>query len=121
MRLLVAEVDSALAESLKSRFQQENFSVQLISHSDHLTSLPGTSGFDLILLDMSLPGLAGEDPVAGFTRCWPDTPVILLSSESAVEERIRGLNAGADDFYRPAQDLFIFEDLFGSSGFAHGS
>jgi len=70
---------------------------------------------------MSLPGLAGEDPVAGFTRCWPDTPVILLSSESAVEERIRGLNAGADDFYRPAQDLFIFEDLFGSSGFAHGS
>jgi len=121
MRVLVAEVDSALAEFLKSRFQQENFSVQLISHSDHLTSLPGTSGFDLILLDMSLPGLASEDPVAGFTRCWPDTPVILLSSESAVEERIRGLNAGADDFYRPAQDLFIFEDLFGSSGFAHGS
>jgi len=81
---------------------------------------------------MSLPGLASEDPVVGFTRRWPDTPVILLSSESAVEERIRGLNAGADDFLvkpfavaelmarahavlrrrnRPAQDLFIFEDL----------
>jgi DNA-binding response OmpR family regulator len=81
---------------------------------------------------MSLPGLASEDPVAGFTRRWPDTPVIVLSSEGAVEERIRGLNAGADDFLvkpfavaelmarahavlrrrnRPAQDLFIFEDL----------
>jgi two-component system copper resistance phosphate regulon response regulator CusR len=132
MRLLVAEVDSTLAESLKCRFQQQDFSVQLLSHSEHLATLPGTASFDLILLDTSLPGLPSEDPVRAFTRRWPDTPLILLSSETALEERIRGLNAGADDFLlkpfalaelvaraqavlrryrRPAQDVFTFEDL----------
>jgi two-component system, OmpR family, copper resistance phosphate regulon response regulator CusR len=132
MRVLVAEVDSALAEFLKARFQQENFSVQVISHSDHLSSLPQNASFDLVLLDTSLPGLSAHEPVRGFLRLWPDTPVILLSAESAVEERIRGLNSGADDFLvkpfvvaelvarahavlrrrsRPAQDVFLFEDL----------
>jgi two-component system, OmpR family, copper resistance phosphate regulon response regulator CusR len=132
MRVLVAEVDSALAESLKSRLQQENFAVQLISHSEHLASLPVNASFDLILLDVSLPGLASDNPIRGFVQRWPDTPVILLSSETAVEERIRALNDGADDFLikpfavaelmarahavlrrrgRPAPDVFTLEDL----------
>ena len=132
MRLLVAEADTALAEFLQSRFQQENFSVQLISHSDHLSSLPGEVSFDLILLDMNLPGIPGSDPLRSMLRRWPDAPVILLSAETAVEARIRGLNAGADDFLvkpfvaaellarvravlrrrtRPLQDVFVFEDL----------
>jgi len=132
MRLLVAELDAALAEFLKTRFQQENFAVQLLSHSDHLFSLPESASFDLVLLDLSLPGLPAEDPIRGFLRRWPDAPMILLSSETAVEERIRGLNAGADDFLvkpfavaelvararavlrrrsRPVQDVFTIEDL----------
>jgi len=132
MRLLVAEADAALAEFLQSRFQQENFSVQLVAHSDHLSGLPENAPFDLVLLDMNLPGVPGSDPLRGILRRWPDTPVILLSAETAVEERIRGLNAGADDFVikpfavaelvararavlrrrnRPAQDVFLFEDL----------
>lgn len=129
MRLLVAESDAALAGFLQSKFQQENFSVRLISHADQLAGLPQDASFDLVLLDTSLPG--GE-PFGSILRRWPDTPVILLSSETAVEHRIRGLKAGADDFLvkpfsvaelvarvhavlrrrnRPAQDLFVFEDL----------
>jgi two-component system, OmpR family, copper resistance phosphate regulon response regulator CusR len=132
MRVLMAEVDSVLAEVLKGRLQQENFSVQLISHSDHLAALPTNAAFDLILLDMSLPGLASNDPIRAILRRWPETPLILMSSETDVEHRIRGLNAGADDFLvkpfaaaelvarahavlrrraRPAQDVFTFEDL----------
>jgi two-component system, OmpR family, copper resistance phosphate regulon response regulator CusR len=132
MRLLVAEADTALAEFLQSRFQQENFSVQRISHSDHLSSFPEAVSFDIVLLDMNLPGLPGSDPLRGITRCWPEIPVILLSAETSVEARIRGLNAGADDFLvkpfavaelvarahavlrrrsRPVQDVFRFEDL----------
>lgn len=132
MRLLVAEVDAVLAEFLKSRFQQENFSVQLISHGDQLSSLPENAAFDLALLDMDLPALPGEEPLRAMLRRWPETPVILLSAGTAVEERIRGLNAGADDFLikpfavaelvararavlrrhsRPAQDVYVFEDL----------
>jgi DNA-binding response OmpR family regulator len=132
MRLLVAEVDAALAEFLKSRFQQENFSVHVISQFDQLNGFAENASFDLVLLDLSLPGLAADHPMRPFLRRWPDTPVILLSSETAVEERVRGLNAGADDFVvkpfavaeliaraqavlrrrnRAAQDVFTFEDL----------
>lgn len=129
MRLLVAESDAALAGFLQSKFQQESFSVRLISHADQLAGLPQDASFDLVLLDTSLPG--GE-PFGSILRRWPDTPVILLSAETAVQHRIRGLKAGADDFLvkpfsvaelvarvhavlrrrnRPAQDLFVFEDL----------
>jgi len=132
MRLLVAEADASLAEFLKSRFQQENFSVQLAPHSDRFSAFPENTSFDLVLLDMNLPGVPPSDPLRGIRGRWPDTPVILLSAESAVEERVRGLNSGADDFLvkpfavaelvarahavlrrhrRPAQDLFCFEDL----------
>jgi DNA-binding response OmpR family regulator len=132
MRVLVAEVDAALAEFLKNRFQQENFSVNSIAHVDQLANFPDGASFDLVLLDMNVPGLSAENPVRPVQRRWPDTPVILLSSESAVEDRIRGLNAGADDFVakpfaagelvaraqavlrrrtRAAQDVFTFEDL----------
>jgi two-component system, OmpR family, copper resistance phosphate regulon response regulator CusR len=132
MRLLVAEVDSALAEFLKSRFQQESFAVQVLSHCDQFAGLPQNPAFDLILLDASLPGLVAGDPVCVPHRRWPDTPLILLIAETTVEERIRVLNAGADDvlvkpfavaelvarahavlrrFQRPAQDDFMFEDL----------
>jgi DNA-binding response OmpR family regulator len=128
----MAEVDSVLAEVLKGRLQQDNFSVQLISHSDHLVALPSSASFDLILLDISLPGLVSDDPIRGFVRRWPDTPLILMSSKTDVEHRIRGFNAGADDFLvkpfaaaelvarahavlrrrsRPVQDVFTFEDL----------
>lgn len=129
MRLLVAESDAALAGFLQSKFQQENFSVRLISHADQLGGLPQDACFDLVLLDTSLPG--GE-LFRNILRRWPETPVILLSAETAVEIRIRGLNGGADDVLvkpfsvaelvarihavlrrrnRPAQDLFVFEDL----------
>lgn len=132
MRLLVAEADSALAEFLRSRFQQESFSVELTSDASQVSRFPAEASFDLVLLDTNLPGAAGNDPLRATMRRWPDTPVILLSADASVEERVRGLNAGADDFLvkpfaaaelvariyavlrrhnRPAQDVFAFEDL----------
>jgi len=132
MRLLVAEADRALAESLQSRFQQEHFSVQLITDSERLSVLPESAAFDLVLLDTNFAGQPGSNPLRGIVLRWPDTPVILLSGETAVEERVRGLNDGADDFVvkpfafaellaranailrrgnRPSRDVVIFEDL----------
>ena len=132
MRVLVGEVDAALAEFLKNRFERESYSVHVVSHLDQIGSFPESVTFDLVLLDLNLPGLAAENPLQPLQRRWPDTPVILLSAEAAVEERIRGLNAGADDFLvkpfaegelmaraqavlrrrgRPLLDVFTFEDL----------
>jgi len=132
MHLLVAEADVSLAEFLRNRFQQENYRVDLVSSGKELSERTGKPKFDLIVLDLNLPGIAGSPFLNGLQRLWPGTPVILLSSETAVEERVRGLNAGADDFLvkpfavaelvarvqavlrrreRPAHDVFLYEDL----------
>jgi two-component system, OmpR family, copper resistance phosphate regulon response regulator CusR len=132
MHLLVAEADASLAEFLRNRFQQENYRVDLVASGKELSERTGKPKFDLIVLDLNLPGIAGSPFLNGLQRLWPGTPVILLSSETAVEERVRGLNAGADDFLvkpfavaelvarvqavlrrraRPAHDVFLYEDL----------
>jgi two-component system, OmpR family, response regulator len=132
MHLLVAEADASLAEFLRNRFQQENYRVDLVASGKELSERTGKPKFDLIVLDLNLPGIAGSPFLNGLQKLWPGTPVILLSSETAVEDRVRGLNAGADDFLvkpfavaelvarvqavlrrraRPAHDIFLYEDL----------
>jgi DNA-binding response OmpR family regulator len=132
MRLLVAEADRALAEFLQSRFQQENFSVHVIFGAKQLAAFSPSVSFDLILLDTNLPSSTESDLLQGIQRRWPDIPIILLSAETAVDARVRGLNAGADDFLvkpfaaaeliarahavlrrqnRPVREVFVFEDL----------
>jgi DNA-binding response OmpR family regulator len=132
MRLLVAEADSSLAEFLQSRFQQEHFTVQVASTGYQISELSEKSPIDLIILDLNLPGIPGLEFLHAIHRRWPEMPVILVSQATAVEERVRGLNAGADDFVvkpfavaelvarvyavlrrrnRPVTDTFRFEDL----------
>jgi two-component system copper resistance phosphate regulon response regulator CusR len=132
MHLLVAEADASLAEFLRSRFQQESFRVDVVASGKELSDRSGKPKYDLIVLDLNLPGIAGSTCLAALQRAWPGTPVILLSSDTAVEERVRGLNAGADDFLvkpfavaeliarvqavlrrrsRPVHDVFLYEDL----------
>lgn len=87
---------------------------------------------DLMILDLNLPGIPGLEYIHTIHRQWPEMPVILISQATGVEERVRGLNAGADDFVvkpfavaelvarvhavlrrrnRPVTDTFRFEDL----------
>jgi DNA-binding response OmpR family regulator len=132
MRLLVAEADASLAEFLQTRLQQEHFAVQLASTGDQISKLGEKCLFDLILLDLNLPGVPGPDYLRHLQTRWPEAPVVLLSPASSVEERVKGLDAGADDIVvkpfawselaariravlrrrnRPARELFQFEDL----------
>jgi two-component system copper resistance phosphate regulon response regulator CusR len=132
MRLLVAEADASLAEFLQTRLQQEHFAVQLASTGDQISKFGEKSLFDLILLDVNLPGVPGTDYLRQLQTRWPEAPVMLLSAANSVEERIKGLDAGADDIIqkpfawselaariravlrrrnRPSREVFQFEDL----------
>jgi two-component system copper resistance phosphate regulon response regulator CusR len=132
MRLLIAEADASLAQFLQNVLQQDHFAVHVISSGSDFAQLPEDSVFDLILFDLNLPGVSGLDFIATLQQRWPDTPTILLSGPASVEERVAGLNAGADDIIlkpfsvselvarvhavtrrhaRPAHDVSIFEDL----------
>jgi DNA-binding response OmpR family regulator len=132
MRLLVAEADASLAEFLQVRLQQEHFAVQLVTSADHLSKVADKAPIDLILLDLNLPGVPGPDYLRILQSRWPDAPIVLLSASTAVEERVKGLDAGADDILtkpfawvelaariravlrrrtRPPREVFQFEDL----------
>jgi two-component system copper resistance phosphate regulon response regulator CusR len=132
MRLLVAEADTSLAEFLQTRLQQEHFAVQLASTGDQISKFAEKSLFDLILLDLNLPVVPGHDYLRQLQGHWPEAPVVLLSHATTVEERVKGLDAGADDIIvkpfawselaariravlrrrnRPAREVFQFEDL----------
>jgi len=133
MRLLVAEADAALADFLLSRFQQENFVAQVVSEANQISAVREGQPCDLLVLDTNLAGAGGADTAfRQMQRRWPTAPIILLSAETSVDERVRALNAGADDFLvkpfavagllarvnavlrrrsRPALDVYVFEDL----------
>src|SRR5271165_3883553 len=98
MRLLLAEADASLAVVLRERFEQENFSVHLVATAAALSSLHDDNAHDLLLLDLSLPGITGLDCLPDLRRRWPDIPIILLSTSNSVEERVQALNSGADEF-----------------------
>jgi two-component system, OmpR family, response regulator len=98
MRILVAEDDAPLADFLHQRLLQEQFSVQMVSDGREAQRLAAEQLFDIVLLDLGLPGAAGLDVLRGIRSKKPDLPVMIVTGASKVEERVRGLDAGADDY-----------------------
>src|SRR6266446_4827310 len=98
MRILVAEDDAPLAEFLHQRLQQEQFAVQMVSSGAEAEKLASDQAYDLVLLDLNLPGAGGLDVLRGIRSKKPDLPVVMVTDASMVEERVRGLDAGADDY-----------------------
>ena len=98
MRILVAEDDAPLADFLRQRLVQEQFAVQLASDGIEAQRLVANQAFDLVILDLNLTGAAGLDILRNIRSHKPDLPVMVVTGSSQVEERVRGLDAGADDY-----------------------
>jgi len=98
MRILVAEDDAPLADFLRQRLVQEQFAVQLASDGTEAQHLAANQAFDLVILDLNLPGTGGLDVLRNIRSRKPDLPVMVMTGSSVVEERVRGLDAGADDY-----------------------
>jgi DNA-binding response OmpR family regulator len=108
MRILVAEDDAPLAELLHQRLQEEQFAVQVVSDGREAEKMASDQSYDLVILDLSLPGTEGLNVLREIRAKKPDLPVLIVTDASLVEERIRGLDAGADDCVaRP----FVFAEL----------
>jgi DNA-binding response OmpR family regulator len=98
MRILVAEDDAPLAEFLHRRLQQEQFAVQVVADGREAERMACDQFYDLVLLDLNLPGLGGLDVLKCIRSRNPDLPVMIVAGASVLEERVRGLEAGADDY-----------------------
>ena len=98
MRILVAEDDAPLADFLRQRLVQEQFAVQLASDESEAQRLAADQAFDLVILDLNLPGAVRLDVLKNIRSRKPDLPVMVVTGSSMVEDRVRGLDAGADDY-----------------------
>jgi DNA-binding response OmpR family regulator len=98
MRVLVVEDEKKTASFVRKALQAENFAVDWVTNGvEALLAAAGTP-FDVIVLDIMLPGRDGLSVLRQLRERKNFTPVLLLSARGEVNERVEGLNAGADDY-----------------------
>ena len=98
MRILVVEDEQALNELLVKQLQAAHYSVDgCLTGSDALDYLLGAE-YDAVVLDIMLPGVSGLEVLRRMRAKGDRTPVILLTAKDGIEDRVTGLDAGADDY-----------------------
>jgi two-component system copper resistance phosphate regulon response regulator CusR len=98
VRILVVEDEPKLAVAVKSGLENDGYEVDTAGTGEEGFFLVHTRSFDLIVLDVMLPGRNGFEVLATLRRHGNNTPVLLLTAKDAIEDRVRGLDAGADDY-----------------------
>lgn len=98
MKVLVVEDEVKAAEFLRKALVAESFAVDLCHRGDEAIAMALEVPYDVIVLDIMLPGRDGLSVLRLLRERGMNTPVLLLSARSHVNERVDGLNAGADDY-----------------------
>jgi DNA-binding response OmpR family regulator len=98
MRLLVAEDHAPLARSLANGLREEGFAVDLTGGGDEALKLALQNPYDCIVLDVMLPERDGWAVVRQLRDEGSKSPILMLTARDSVEDRVKGLNLGADDY-----------------------
>jgi len=107
-RVLVIEDDETTAREIVAELSVHGMTAEWVANGREGLERARQDGYDLITLDRMLPGLDGIDVVAELRRAQVDTPVLMISALSDVDERVRGLRAGGDDYMTKP---FAFDEL----------
>ena len=98
MRILLAEDDKVIADGLCRALRRGGFAVDHVASGADADAALSSQPYDLLILDLGLPKLPGID-VLKRLRCRKSAlPVLILTAQDGVDERVRGLDAGADDY-----------------------
>ena len=98
MRVLVVEDDKKTAAFIRKALQSEGFAADAVHHGDEALAAALSTPYDALVMDIMLPGPDGLSVLRQLRERRNNTPVLLLSARGGVNERIDGLNAGADDY-----------------------
>jgi heavy metal response regulator len=98
MRVLVVEDDPAVADFVGQGLRESSFAVDVAEDGLQGRQMAGESAYDIIVLDLMLPGLSGLELLRELRQQDVATPVICLTARDTVDDRVRGLNLGADDY-----------------------
>ncbi len=108
MRILVVEDEHRIANSIKKGLEQERYAVDVAYTGPDGYDLAATEEYDLIVLDLMLPWMDGLEICQKLRQKEIHTPILILTAKSQTEDKITGLNTGADDYLiKP----FSFEEL----------
>lgn len=98
MKILLIEDDNLIAEFITRGLREANLDVEWIADGAAGLTCAATQAFDMIILDVMLPGTDGWEICSALRRRRNPVPILMLTARDAVEDRVRGLNAGADDY-----------------------
>ena len=108
MRILVVEDEEGLSDVLVKHLKKQGYSVDSCDNGDDVSSYLDMSSYDAILLDVMLPGKSGFQILEEMRTSGDDTPVLMLTARDTVEDKVRGLDSGADDYLTKP---FSFDEL----------
>jgi len=108
MNILIVEDDTQIASYLKKGLEEESFVVEVAYDGTEGLSLIREKAFDVIILDWMLPNLSGIDVCTIAKKNDINTPILMLSAKSNIQDKVEGLNAGADDYLSKP---FSFDEL----------
>lgn len=98
MKILVVEDEKGMSQVLRRGLEEENHNVSLAADGLSAIRLAEQNRFDLILLDVMLPGLNGIDVARQLRQNRQETPILMLTARDSVPDIVKGLDSGADDY-----------------------
>jgi DNA-binding response OmpR family regulator len=108
MKILVIEDEAMIADSIKKGLEQEKYSVDVAYDGEYGYDLATSNFYDLIILDLMLPKIDGLTICRSLREEKNTTPLLMLTAKSEVEDKVIGLNMGADDYLSKP---FAFDEL----------
>lgn len=105
MKILLAEDDRLLGDGVCAGLTQEGFTVDWVEDGRHALTAVETGHYDLLILDLGLPGLDGMDVLRRLRARQDDIPILILTARDTLSDRVGGLDNGADDYMVKPFDL----------------
>ena len=109
MRILLAEDDSVLADGLTRSLRQSGYVTDCVNNGMAADTALSTQDFDLLILDLGLPKMSGLDVLKRLRARNSHLPVLILTAADSIEQRVRGLDLGADDYMAKPFSLYELE------------
>ena len=109
VRILLVEDDLQLGESLEAALRLEQYAVDWLRSGEPVRATLGATPYDLLILDLGLPGVPGMQVLRQLRADKHDLPVLLLTARNTLEDKVDGLDSGADDYLTKP---FEIDELF---------
>jgi heavy metal response regulator len=98
MRILVVEDEKKVAQFIRRALEQEEYDVEVVHDGVAGLERAATGAFDLLVLDVMLPGMDGFELVRAFRTGRGTTPTLMLTAKTSTDDKVAGLDSGADDY-----------------------